>query len=417
MQPVLPFSNIVLVTLDCVRPDFLGCYGCQSVTTKTIDRLARHGIVCEQAISQAPNTWVSHAGILTGLYPPGHALRGPYDRMDPSIPTLASVLSQHGYATAGFPGNDLVWSKAGFHKGFDLFFEHYQDCGAELASVNGITANYRNTWDDVMEACREWLQRAEQPFFLWLHYFDTHHLPYCDMPDFYRFGSQDQWQFYEGKISYADQRCVGSLVDLLIETGSYEKTLIVVAADHGEELRPGATPAHNGALSDAVLRVPLIVFAEGLPWKGVRISAQVRTIDLVPTILSLVLGGKAFGRRGSEPTFSGCPLPLPGWDTSVTKHQGRYRHVAYAENEPLGISCIRTDAWKLVVGPRGEALYHLPSDPEEVKNVVSRYPSTAAYLAHELEQLLATLPAGTRTPGTRDGEETRKLLRALGYIE
>lgn len=417
MQPIIPSWNIVLITLDCVRPDFLGCYGCQSVNTKTIDRLASHGVVCEQAISQAPNTWVSHAGILTGLYPPSHALRGPYDRMDPSIPTLAFVLSCHGYATAGFPGNDLVGSRAGFHKGFDLFFEHYQDCGAEIASANGITANCRNRWDDVVEASREWLHRAEQPFFVWFHYFDTHHLPYCDIPDFYRFGSQDQWQFYEGKISYADQRCIGFLVELLVETGLYDKTLIVVVADHGEELWPGTAPAHNGALSDAVLRVPLILFAEGLPWKGVRILPQVRTIDLVPTILSLVLGEKHLSCRGSELTFSGCPLPLPGWEAAVWRQQDRYRHVAYAENEPLGMSCIRTDAWKLVTGPRGEALYHLPSDPEEIKNVVSRYPSTAEYLTRELEHLLATLPAGTRTPGTTDREETRKLLRALGYIE
>ena len=85
-MPTFPFRNIVLITLDCVRPDFLGCYGCQDVETPTLDRLAAGGVVFEQAVTQAPNTWVSHAGLFTGLYPPLHGLRTPYDRIDPEVP-------------------------------------------------------------------------------------------------------------------------------------------------------------------------------------------------------------------------------------------------------------------------------------------------------------------------------------------
>ena len=122
------FSNhdLVIITLDCVRPDFLGCYGCQRVRTPTLDRLAAKGAVFELALSQAPNTWVSHAGIMTGLYPPRHGLRSPYDQLSPAVTTLASLLADHGYCSAGFPGNDLVGSRAGFHRGFDLYFEQYR---------------------------------------------------------------------------------------------------------------------------------------------------------------------------------------------------------------------------------------------------------------------------------------------------
>ena len=124
-MPPFPLRNLVLITLDCVRPDFLGCYGCQDVHTPSLDRMAARGVVFEQAITQAPNTWVSHAGILTGCYPPQHGLRTPYDCMVPGIPTLASILSSAGYRTAGFPGNDLAGSRMGFGAGFDLFFDGY----------------------------------------------------------------------------------------------------------------------------------------------------------------------------------------------------------------------------------------------------------------------------------------------------
>ena len=94
--------NIVLISLDCVRPDFLGCYGCGAVRTPHLDRMAARGVVFDQAVSQAPNTWVSHAGILTGCYPPLHGLRSAYDGILEEVPTLAEILKGCGYATAGF---------------------------------------------------------------------------------------------------------------------------------------------------------------------------------------------------------------------------------------------------------------------------------------------------------------------------
>ncbi len=416
MIPPLPYANVVLITLDCVRPDFLGCYGCQSVTTNTLDRIAHRGIVCEQAITQAPNTWVAHAGILTGRYPPSHGLRSPYDRLDPSMSSIASILSAYGYRTAGFPGNDLVGSRAGFHCGFDLFFEQYRADGTECSSCCQITANYRNMWDDVLEAFRDWVDQASQPFFAWFHYFDTHHLPRCDVPDFYRFSSEAQWQFYEGKISYADQRCIQAIVDELLRIGAYDRTLIAILGDHGEELLPGAPPSHNGSLCDAVLRVPMILGAENLPWKGLRIPSQVRTVDLLPTLLLLVLGQEPFTREELTRTLSGHPLPLPGLESFRTTYPCVSPHLAYAENEPLGALCVRTETWKFIAGPMGEALYHLASDPAEIKNVCDRYPSTAAYFKHELTELLAQLPLAKRIPASTEYTETYKLLQSMGYV-
>ena len=414
-MPAFPFKNLVLITLDCVRPDFLGCYGCQDVQTPALDRMASRGVVFEQTITQAPNTWVSHAGLLTGLYPPLHGLRTPYDRIDPGVPTLASLLEEQGYRCAGFPGNDLVGSRSGFGKGFDLYFEDYAlgDKGAD--EQGGMTANNRNRWQDVLDAAGGWLDRQEGPVFLWFHYLDTHHLPEFDLPEYYRHSQDPLWQFYEGKISYADQCCVRAVLDLLIRNGCYEETLLVVLSDHGEELVRGMPPVHNGLLAESVLRVPLILFGEHFPWKGLRVPGLVRTADIVPTLI----------RGGFEPAeacpesmghaFSGASLPLPGTDPG-----GRYaeeRKFAYAENEPLGLSCVRSEQWKLVAGPEGDRFFDLPADPGEQRNVIDRHPSTVKYLQETLAGIRSSRLPGEGVAAEREEEETRRLLRALGYLE
>jgi len=415
-QPFPPV-NLVLITLDCVRPDFLGCYGCQAVRTPNLDRLAARGIVFEQAITQAPNTWVSHAGIFTGLYPHLHGLRSPYDRLQPDVPTLASMLSEQGYRTAGFPGNDLAGSRAGFHKGFDLFYENYRLAHPLDAHGNGITANNRNHWEDVLHNAADWLSDGGRPFFIWFHYLDTHHLPGCDLPDYFRFTREPLWQFYEGKISYADHRCIGGILDLLRRAGANEETLLVILSDHGEELCAGLPPFHNGGLTEGVLRVPLILFSERMPGAGTRIVSQVRTADIVPTLLGL-LGENSDGnasRACASRIFSGIPLPLPGrMDARGLMTTG---DLAYAENEPLGIFCLRTQEWKYLNGPDGEALFHLASDRFEQNNVIHRHPQTGEYFRREMEALGVRTSGVDRVHAEREDEETRRLLRSFGYIE
>lgn len=410
--------NIVFVTLDCVRPDFLGCYGCQDVRTPNLDRLAARGVVFEQAITQAPNTWVSHAGILTGLYPHLHGLRSPYDRLGPEVPTLASLLAEAGYRTAGFPGNDLLGSRAGFGKGFDLYYEDYRLCRTADPSASGVSANNRNRWEDVLAAADAWFSAVSEPFFVWFHYLDTHHLPACDLPDYFRFGRDPQWQFYEGKISLADERCIGAVLEMLERHGSCERTLLFILSDHGEELVPGLPPFHNGGLSERVLRVPLILFRPGMAGGGTRVSQQVRTVDLVPTVLKangLLPTGSGNG-TGAAPGFSGFPLPLPGL-VPTPRPLASARDIAYAENEPLGLSCLRTEEWKYLVSPEGEMLFHLASDPAEQTNVLSRHPQTAEYFRREIEELGVRGPSAVRVRAEREEEETRRLLRSFGYIE
>jgi arylsulfatase A-like enzyme len=413
---LFPFQDLVLITLDCVRPDFLGCYGCPDVRTPALDRMASGGVLFEQAITQAPNTWVSHAGLMTGLYPPIHGLRTAYDRIDPAAPTLASLLSERGFRCAGFPGNDLLGARPGFGKGFAFYFEEYALGAPDLREGNGKTsANNRNRWEDVLDAAEGWLGRQKGPVFLWFHYLDTHHLPEYDLPEFYRYSRDPSWQFYEGKISYADQRCIRSILDLLIRNGRYESALLIVLSDHGEGLVRGMPPAHNGQLTEAVLRVPLILFGEHIPWKGLRIPDLVRTADIVPTVSSALFETAHPGEEGIGRAFCGVPLPLPGLGGRAG-HEPE-RRVAYAENEPLGLACLRSDEWKYVTAPEGEALFHLPLDPREEMNLVGRHPRTAEQLREWLDGIRSSRPQGGTALLAREEEDTRRLLRAFGYLE
>jgi len=415
----LPFRTLVIITLDCVRPDFLGCYGADLVRTPNIDLLASKGLVFEQAITQAPNTWVSHAGLFTGLYPPEHGLRSPYDRLHPDLPVLPTLLADYGFKSAAFPGNDLVGSRAGFQQGFDLFFEEYQMVVSPATNPETVNANNRNPWKDVLPAADRWLSQTNDPVFLWLHYLDTHHLPDCDIPEYFRFSRDPLWQFYEGKISYADERCVGAIISLLRRHGRYDDSLFVILSDHGETLLPGQPPFHNSDLDEAVLRVPLILSCEKIPWLGQRISQQVRTIDLVPTLLKLLelhASGEQKTSSESPESFSGHLLPLPHPDLKADINKTG-REFAYAENESLGLACLRSPEWKFKASQTEEILFYLPADPQEKNNVIDLHPAIAEDLRSEMAKIRCASPRYGRLAADRDEQETQRVLRSLGYIE
>jgi arylsulfatase A-like enzyme len=303
----------------------------------------------------------------------------------------------------------------GFGKGFDLYYEEYA-LGEGGGAENGATsANNRNRWEDVLEQANGWLSGQKDPVFLWFHYLDTHHLPEYDLPEYFRFSRDPLWQFYEGKISYADQCCIRSVLDILLRNGRYEDTLLVVLSDHGEQLVRGMPPVHNGQLSEAVLRVPLVLAGEHIPWKGLRVPNLVRTADIVPTVVAGLLDLPKASPELMGDAFSGVPLPLPGLDVRGWHSDGR--EIAYAENEPLGLSCLRSDPWKYVTGHEEDLLFHVYSDPREERNVIDRHPRTVEYLREGLAKIRSSGRHREGGRAEREEEETRRLLRGFGYLE
>lgn len=407
-----PSWNLIMVTLDCVRPDHLGCYGYQQVETPNLDALARAGVLFEQAVTHAPNTWVAHATIFTGLLPPRHGLRAPHSRISPDAVTLAEWLSGQGYATAGFPGSNLVGRPMGFHRGFGRFHEEWWS-----DSWQAEDKLWRRNWDEALELAMDWMRRSGEPFFLWLHYMDTHHLPELRLPDYFRTRFPANWQHYDGKISYADQVCIGKLLDFLRNEGLLDRTVLMLFSDHGEELHEDDRPLHDYGLGDDVIRVPLIFHLpcpDDTPSR--QIPGQVRLLDLFPTACDLLGLSKPRDLDGWSlvPLWRGCREDATG------------SYIAYLENWPKGLMGLRTPEWKLILRhPRPEewgrtdpwvqGLYHLPSDPRELLDVSRAHP----VVVQELRTHCMRLGRG-RDPILLTQEETEmvdRALKALGYLD
>jgi arylsulfatase A-like enzyme len=252
-------KNIVLITLDCVRPDHIGCFGYKNVNTSIMDQLARKGIIFEQAFSQAPNTWVSLASIFTGCNPTKHDLHTPYDKISGKTPTMAETLSKNGYYTIGFPAHGLVGKIADFHRGFNFFYDDNLKFDSKIKDVK-----WGSNWKKVLEIANTEIRKNDQkPLFIWFHYMNTHHFPEnsIPLPYLYRFRFSSKWQYYDGKISYADKNCIKNIVKLLKKNGIFEDTIIIIFSDHGEELENNKFPKHDNLLYDDVLRILFLISA------------------------------------------------------------------------------------------------------------------------------------------------------------
>ena len=226
-----PPKAVIMVTLDCVRPDHLGCYGYKGVDTPNMDRIAQDGVVFEQAICQAPNTWVSHGAILTGCNPYKNGVRTPSTILSEQVVTLAEAFSEAGYVTAAFPAHTLVGPARGFNRGFDLFdLDESEFLHSSAASENKF---YRD-WETMWAKAKTWMSAQKKPFFIWLHYMGTHWEPHeaLSLPVEYQRNYSAYGQFFDGKISWADKECIGEIEDFLNESGLTDDSVFAIAG-HG----------------------------------------------------------------------------------------------------------------------------------------------------------------------------------------
>ncbi len=393
--------NILIVTIDTLRADHLGCYGYSKIETPNLDRLARSGVLFENAFSQVPITPPSHASIFTGTYPMVHQVRslGGFS-LDSSHPTIATILQQKGWQTAAFVGSTAVARATGLNQGFQTYDDRMTEPG-----MNGNPSQRRA--GRVVDRALEWLgqQSGQTPFFLWVHVFDPH-TPY-DPPSPFKEKYTDH--LYDGEIAYTDRE-LGRLFEAVEQKAPPDQTVLVVLSDHGESLAEHGEYSHGVFIYDSTLRIPWIMTGPGIR-TGQRIKEQARTIDLLPTLMDL-MGGEtpaqcqgvslvpAFSGGRIRTTYSYAESLLPKIDMGWTELRG-----------------MRTDKWKYIRAPRSE-LYDLESDPKETINVIQRYPAEAEKLEFQLRELTAT---GTGEPAERVhskpiSEETEEQLRSLGYV-
>ncbi|HZE88688.1 MAG TPA: sulfatase, partial [Verrucomicrobiae bacterium] len=292
--------NVILVSLDTVRADHVGCYGYARPTTPILDALARESTLFELAVAPAPWTLPSHASMFTSLYPHEHGAAGPSSTLAAERVTIAETLREAGYSTAAFTGGGYLSSKFGLSQGFDVFENLYD-------SPTSAIVSRALAWFDG--------RPADQPYFLFVHTYEPH-TPYtsatfASLPDAGRvgpsFAEEDlrelrSGQFrptpaeqryiedlYDGDIHAADA-ALGPLWDRLRAAGELDRSLVIVTSDHGEELfeRSARTSAgHGHSLYEELLRVPLVIrYAKGFP-AGMRVATPVSLIDLVPTLAAV----------------------------------------------------------------------------------------------------------------------------------
>jgi len=393
-----PF-NVVVITIDTLRPDHLHCNGYDKIATPVLDSLAQSGTVFENAVTQTPLTPPSHASIFTGLNPPGHKVRDTGGFILPAgTQTLARVLQGYGWETGAFVSSAVLKKRYGFDQGFDV----YDDRMARPGKGQEYLEDAERRAGDTVDHAVEWLDgRSAKPFFLWVHLYDPH-TPY-NPPSPFREQYKD-WP-YDGEIAYTDRE-IGRLMETVNRKSPADRTLVAVLSDHGESLGEHGELSHGVFLYDATLRIVFQISGPGVP-AGRRIKEQARTVDFLPTLLALLDSAAPAGLDGVSltPFFKGETA-----NTAVSYAETLFPKISLGWAELRGI---RTNQWKYIRAPKPE-LYDLNHDPRETNNVLAEHPA-------EVRKLEAQLTALSRAKGpekietTPVDERTLAQLKSLGY--
>ena len=414
--------NVILITVDALRPDHLGCYGYHRNTSPNIDKLAREGVIFNNAIAQAPWTAPSVTSFMTSLYPSAHKIVDKTKRLGSSVKTLPLILKKNGYLTGAFTGTTGYAGRVFHGKGFDVFMEDLKPAPALTRKVT------------------QWLRQVkDESFFLFLHYMDVHSdydtspPPYRNMydPDYKGSitGKSDELigfnrrkvvppkrdiehliALYDGGINYTD-KYLGELFNELDILDIKDNTLIIFSADHGEEFFEHGSSFHV-QLYDELVKVPLIMRLPGKMPRGRVIDSQVRTIDIMPTILDILripIDHKIQGVNLLNIIHGKKKSNLPALIETDLRMMGRVR-------------ALRTeDGWKFIyhLKKKTSELYNLKNDPGETNNLAEEYPQKAKELEKrlfkQLEEnrafLVDTEEGGELTPAVK------KRLRSLGYAQ
>ena len=397
----LESANLILVTIDTLRADHLPAYGYTGVETPEIDRLARESILFENVSAAVPLTLPAHSTIFTSTYPTAHGVRdnGGFYLSSDAL-TLAEVLRERGLRTGAFVAAFVLDHRWGLDQGFETYWDQFDLTQFERISLDSV----QRRGDQVIEQGLGWLAQApDRRSFLWLHLYDPH-TPY-DPPEPYRSRyAGKRFGLYDGEIAWVDH-LLGRLRQQLERSGIWERSVVIVTADHGESLGQHQESSHGLFLYDAAMRVPLLVRLPDAALGGRRIAAQAASIDIAPTALELL------GVPIPEPMSGASLVPrMLGADPPVVPaySESYYPRFHYGWSELLAV---RDGRYKLIEAPRPE-LYDLRDDPGETRNLAGRLPQQVERLRRALEPFRG---ADAPAPSAMD-EETLRSLQALGYI-
>jgi arylsulfatase A-like enzyme len=433
--------NVILVSIDTLRPDHLGCYGYERATSPTIDRLARQGIRFDKAFSSTTWTLPAHLALLTSLPDIVHGVTTEALQLHEQCVTLPEILQGQGYQTWGVFTGPFLMARWGFGQGFDS----YRDATVYDKKLEGavmLNASERGqTTQGAMQKVRELFQKKnKRPFFLFLHLFDVHPdfdpLPPYDtmftqpysggvhgidiMNNPYVHKDMPQEDFdhlialYDGEIRGVDELGMAALLQMLDEFGLSKNTLVVVTSDHGEEFFEHGVFGHHQNLFDSTLQIPLVIWGPSLIPFGKSVGRQVRIIDIMPTILDLLnLPQSPEGLGQSLREFWEVPEGVSS-DRPVFAEVKSWKHYLEALRLP-DVKYIRD------YSRNEKAMVDLSRDPREIDllsgdEISSEIEQTFQELRYGLISYQKGLPWQSSQAPEMD-QELRERLKSLGYIK
>ncbi|MFQ5721880.1 MAG: sulfatase-like hydrolase/transferase, partial [Candidatus Aminicenantales bacterium] len=391
-----PKLNLLLITIDTLRPDRLSCYSPEHLQTPHIDSLAQHGILFRRAFAHVAMTLPSHTSIMLGTIPPYHGVHdNSHFIVSQEFLTLAEYLKSFGYATGAFVGAFPLDSRFGLTQGFDVYDDHYGSKSSQEFTYVERKAEV------VIEKATQWLETQTSPWFLWIHCFDPHQR--YDPPE--PFKSKYRSHLYNGEVAYVDY-ALGKFFKFLEEQNLKKQTIIIFTADHGESLGEHGETTHGYFAYNSTLWVPLIISYPGA--KAEKIEEDVCHIDIYPTVCELLGLKKPAFLQGLSlmPLIKGKKMPK--------------REIYFESLYPYysrGWAPIRgfiKGEEKFIDSPIPE-FYDLAKDFEEKSNIVPT--KNLSQLEARLKQILKKDSYADKIETKpKIDRETQERLRSLGYV-
>ena len=412
-----PSLNVVVITIDTLRPDHLGCYGYKQIRTPNIDALAASGIRFERAFTSVPVTLPSHTVIFTGTYPTYsgiHDFAG--NKLGPTQPTLAWVLQSHGYVTGAVVASAVLDSRFGLNRGFDFYYDHFDFNRLQESNIEEM----ERPGNVVADITLDWLAKNyNKKFFFWMHLYDPH-FPYRPPAPY---DAEYKDRPYDGEIAFADEQ-VGRLIHFLKEKGLYQNTLVVLSGDHGESLGEHGEKTHGFFIYNSTLHVPLVIHVPGAG-SGQTLPELVNLADIVPTVLRVldVDVPKEVQGRDLMPIIEAKTLEAKSTEfkSAEAKREADSRSL-YAETflprlhfNWSELRSVETDKYHFIDAPKPE-LYDLSKDPGETTNLFSQKQAVADELHARLSKLIVQYSAGQElAEKTGLDPALMERLKSLGY--
>ena len=396
--------NVLLITIDTLRADYLGCYGNRVIETPIIDKLAREGILFKRAFAHNVVTLPSHINILTGTYPLYHGVRDNSGfRLDEKAVVLSEILKGKNYRTAAFIGAFPLDDRFGLNQGFELYDDFYGD----TSHVNEF-AEVERSAEKVISRAQDWIdENKEELWFCWIHLYDPHY-PY-NPPQ--RFKDRYPQDYYAGEVAYTDSS-VGHLIEFMRKSDIDKKTLIILTSDHGESLGAHLEKTHGIFAYNETLHIPLIFYQKQLFSQPKIIHHLARHIDIVPTILDIL-------SINTPKQVQGVSLvPLIKNPQKWTEQDSYFESMTPTITRNWApLDGIISENYKYIDLPL-EELYSLELDFQEEKNLASTERLIVKKLNDKLEivKKSSSNPEMEKKKRVTEDPETMRKLRSLGYV-